>query len=308
MKKYVLGLDVGGTNTRLGLVDSEYRLTDFEIVKTEELQKGADTVESFVRVIGEYLEKHAGEKQVAAIGAGFPSTLDRARRTVLSTPNIRGFNNIAIADRLERQFGIPAFIETDVDMLLLYDMFDHQIPTEGITCGFYFGTGLGNAVVIDGKLLIGKTGAAAELGHIPTRGLKGSCGCGNTSCIELIASGYHLRDLCAESFPGVQIGDVFEKCGDSREIHDFIDDLALAAATEINILDPDHIIIGGGLVYMKAFPRKLLEEAIYRYARKPYPAQELRYLYSHQGQENGVIGAGILSFQKLGECAGEGER
>lgn len=159
MDKYVLGMDVGGTHTRLGLVALDCSLTDFEIVKTEELQKSEDTVGSFIRVIREYLQRHAAGKEISAVSAGFPSTLDRDRRTVLSTPNIRGFNNIAIVDRLEEEFGIPAFIETDVDMLLLYDMFEHQIPAEGITCGFYFGTGLGNAVVIDGRLLIGKTGA-----------------------------------------------------------------------------------------------------------------------------------------------------
>ncbi|OUQ24605.1 allose kinase [Lachnoclostridium sp. An131] len=306
MDKYVLGMDVGGTHTRLGLVALDCSLTDFEIVKTEELQKSEDTVGSFIRVIREYLQRHAAGKEISAVSAGFPSTLDRDRRTVLSTPNIRGFNNIAIVDRLEEEFGIPAFIETDVDMLLLYDMFEHQIPAEGITCGFYFGTGLGNAVVIDGRLLIGKTGAAAELGHIPVRGLHGACGCGNTSCIEMIASGYHLKDLCVEKFPGVEIGEVFAKCRDQEEIHGFIDDLALAAATEINILDPDHIVIGGGLVYMEGFPRHELEEDIYKYARKPYPARELQYIYSRQGQENGVIGAGILAYKRLEELRKEG--
>lgn len=301
MSKYVLGLDIGGTNTRMGLVDENYQLTDFEIVKTEELQKGGDTVDNFITVLRSYLKEHADGKEIAAVSAGFPSTIDRERKVVLSTPNIEGFNQIAIVDRLKEEFGIPAYIETDVDMLILYDMFANQIPGRGITCGFYFGTGLGNAVVINGELLVGKTGAAAELGHIPTRGVEGSCGCGNKNCIELIASGYHLRDICDKVFPDVHISDVFVKCLDTPEIVQFIDDLALAVATEINILDPDYIILGGGLTQMPGFPFERLEACIYKYARKPFPAQELSYLYSKQAQENGVIGAGILGFKKLKE-------
>lgn len=301
MERYVLSLDIGGTNTRIGLVDEEYGLTDFEIVRTRELQTGGNTVDNFVAVLRNYLKTHGVGRKIVAVSAGFPSTIDRERRIVLSTPNISGFNNIAIAERLEREFGIPAFIETDVNMLLLFDMMEHHIPEQGITCGIYFGTGLGNAVAIDGKLLVGKTGAATELGHIPVRGISGRCGCSNSSCIELIASGYHLQDLCEEKFADTEIGDIFTKHGDTPEILQFIDDLSLAAATEINILDPDYIILGGGLTSMADFPFRQLEEDIYKYARKPFPAEELSYIYSRQGQENGVVGAGILGFRKLNE-------
>lgn len=307
MDRYVLSLDIGGTHTRIGLVDERYGLTDFEIVKTKEIQKAGNTVDNFVAVLRAYWKEHGAGCTIAAISAGFPSTIDRERRTVLSTPNISGFNNIAIAERLEQEFSVPAYIETDVNMLLLFDMMENHIPEEGITCGIYFGTGLGNAVAVDGKLLVGKTGASTELGHIPVRGIDGVCGCGNSSCIELIASGYHLQDLCEERFPDTEIGEIFTKHGSSPEILRFIDDLSLAAATEINILDPNYIIIGGGLTSMPNFPFAQLEADIYRYARKPFPAEELSYIYSRQGQENGVIGAGILGFRKLKEIEKRGD-
>ena len=302
MKKYVLGLDIGGTNTRMGLVDQEYHLADFQIVKTAELQKDGNTLENFIAVLHRYLKEQGAEKEIVAISAGFPSTLDRSRRQVLSTPNIKGFSNMAIVDRLEEEFHLPACIETDVDMLILFDMFANHIPEEGITCGFYFGTGLGNAIVINGELLVGKTGAAAELGHIPVRGVKGSGGCGNESCMEIVACGHVLSQICKEKFPEIHISDVFVKCAREPEIIQFVDDLAAAVATEINILDPDYIILGGGLTQMPGFPFRLLEECIYKYARKPFPARELCYIYSKQAQENGVIGAGILGFKKFGEA------
>lgn len=299
MEKFVLGMDIGGTNTRLGFVDSQYVLHDFIIEPSEELQGKNNTTTNLIRMIKNYIEEYGKGREIVAVSAGFPSTIDRERKTVLSTPNIRGLDNIPIVERLEEELGLPVFIETDVNMLILFDMFHNNIPDEGVTCGFYFGTGLGNAITINGELLIGKNGASAELGHIPTRGINGACGCGNRSCIELIASGYKLRRICAEWYPEVYIGDVFTKCGDRPEIRQFISDMAMAVATEINILDPDYIILGGGLTKMDNFPFKMLEDSIYKYARKPYPAEELSYIYSDQGQENGVIGAGILGFKKI---------
>ena len=298
MAKYILGMDIGGTNTRLGLVDENYHLEDFTIVSTEKLIATGDTVTAFIEVVKDYIADHA-DKDVIGISAGFPATLDKERKTVLSAPNVKGFDNTPFVEKLTEATGIPTIIETDVDMLILYDMHALNIPKDGVTCGFYFGTGMGNAIVINGNLLIGKNGASAELGHIPIRGVVGQCGCGNTSCSELVASGYHLRDIVAESFPDTHISNVFTEKLDTPQIQQFVDDLAAVVATEINILDPEYIILGGGLTKMPDFPFALLEANIKKYARNPYPAESLSYYYAHDGQENGVIGAGILGFSKF---------
>lgn len=302
MSKYILGMDVGGTNVRLGLVDEEYCLHDFQIVSSGSLQNNElSTVENLILTIQSYLEKFGQGKEIAAVSAGFPATLDRERKKILSTPNIRGFNNVEIVDLIEKATGIKTYIETDVDMLLLHDVYKNHLSHKGIVCGFYFGTGFGNAIMIDGKLLAGKNGAAAELGHIPMRGVYGNCGCGNHSCVEMIASGYHLAEIRKKDFPETEIGEMFTKHSDASQIKQMIDDLALATACEINILDPDETIFGGGLVNMKDFPKKMFESALKKYARKPYPAENLICTYAEQSQENGVIGAGLLGFQKLNE-------
>ena len=302
MNKYILGMDVGGTNVRLGLVDERYGLHDFQIVSTGLLQnKKNSTVENLILAIKSYLEKFGCDRKIAAISAGFPATLDRERKRVLSTPNIQGFNHVEIVDLVKKATGIETYIETDVNMLLLYDVYKNNLSQKGIVCGFYFGTGLGNAIMIDGKLLIGKNGAAAELGHIPMRGVYGNCGCGNHSCVEMIASGHHLAEIQKKDFPETEIWEMFTKHSDSKPLKQMIDDLAIATACEINILDPDQVIFGGGLVNMKDFPKEMFESALRKYARKPYPAQNLVCTYAKQSQENGVIGAGIFGYQKLNE-------
>ncbi|MDD3337694.1 MAG: allose kinase [Lachnospiraceae bacterium] len=297
-KKYMLGIDIGGTNIRAGLVGEDYNLSDFIIESSTQIMDAEHAADKLLLFVKRYLDDQGKGKNIAGISLGFPSTIDRDRKVVLSTPNIAGLDNVPVVDTIEAQVGIPTYIDTDVDMLLRHDMFKGSIPDEGITAAFYLGTGLGNAIAINGELLIGKNGAAAELGHIPSRDVQGKCGCGNTSCVELFASGKHLREVCDTELGGAFIGNVFKEHSEDPAIRKFIHDLAIPVAAEINILDPDYIIIGGGVVQMPGFPKEQLETAIHEYARKPYPEQNLDFVYSVPGQENGVIGAGIHGFKQ----------
>lgn len=298
-KEYILGIDVGGTNIRAGLVDNEYQLCGFMIESSAQIVDEVDATGKLTEFVKSYIDKQAQGKNVVAISIGFPSTIDKSRKKVLSTPNIKGLNNVDVVDALEENLGITTFINKDVNMLMLFDMYKGSIPDNGITTGFYLGTGLGNAISIEGELLIGKSGAAAELGHIPSRDVDGQCGCGNRSCMELFASGKHLRELCDLHFPQTHISDVFKEHANHPIIQKFIHDLAIPVSTEINILDPDYIIIGGGLPQMEEFPKEQLESAIHEYARKPYPEKTLSFSYSVPMQENGVIGAGIYGMKQI---------
>ena len=85
------------------------------------------------------------------------------------------------------------------------------------------------------------------------------------------------------------------------ELKNQVEAMAVPVATEINILDPDYVILGGGLLQMRDFPLHLLKENIHKHTRKPYPAENLRFLYSNANQENGVIGAGIYGWKKWKE-------
>lgn len=297
--KYVLGIDIGGTNIRAGLVDTEFRLANFVIESSTQIMDKNHATEKLIEFIKRYIDTLEPGTNVVAISIGFPSTIDKMRKKVLSTPNIKGFDNVEIVDELEKVLGIRTFINKDVNMLMLYDMHQGKVPDDGVTTGYYLGTGLGNAISINGHLLSGKNGAAAELGHIPSRGDTAQCGCGNRGCVETFASGKYLRALCEGELGGVFIGDVFKKQKDHPLIKKFIRELAIPIATEINILDPDYIILGGGVVHMEGFPCEELEAAIHEFARKPYPEQSLEFVYSVESQENGVIGAGIYAFKEM---------
>ncbi len=293
----IMGMDIGGTNVRAGLVDKENTLYSFRIINTQAMRtEGKGFVESLADRIEVYLEEHREDFEIVGVSVGLPSTIDKARRVVLSTPNIEGLNNIPIADILEKRLKLPVYINRDVNMLFYRDLSQFHISNGCVALGCYIGTGFGNAVYVNGDILLGKNGVAGELGHIPMVGQRGRCGCGNEACIEIRASGRYLEELVATKFPDVEIGKVFTKYADHPLIEEYIEYLSIPIATEINIFDPDYIVLGGGILQMEAFPVARLEADIYRHSRKPYPADNLVILYSEAAQENGVIGAGIYGF------------
>lgn len=298
----VLGIDIGGTNIRLGLVNREYRLRNFVQEGTKEVFRDTSPVKSLAYEIRRYLGAYAADQPVEAISIGFPSTIDKERKVVLSTPNISPLQNLPLVGLMEKELDLPVYINRDVNFLILYDMQTRKIGKEGIVAGFYFGTGLGNAICIRGEPLVGKNGVAAELGHIPVLGSEEFCTCGNQGCLEIYASGRYLEKLAQKHFPDTAIDEIFLRHGNDPQIKQFIDYLSVAIATEVNLLDPDGIIIGGGVPQMRNFPRTYLEECVRRRSRKPVPAGNLQIFYSESTQKSGVIGAGIYAFEKLAEA------
>ncbi|WP_273377969.1 allose kinase [Symbiobacterium thermophilum] len=295
----VLGIDLGGTHLRLGLVDRNYQISQFEIRKTRELLQCGQPVEQLVEAVRAYIADRLGDRMPSAVSIGFPSTVDRTRRIVISTPNIPGFDQQPVADLMEQALGVPVFVNRDVNFLMLHDLLAHGLEGQAVVLGFYVGTGFGNAVSLDGRLLTGKHGMAAELGHVPLFRVRERCGCGNEGCAETMASGLRLERIQQERFPDVPLDELFVRHASDPVLRQFVEDLSLPIATEINIFDPDCIILGGGILHMAGFPRDKLEAAIYQHARKPYPGLDYRIIYAAPSQESGVIGAGIYAFKRL---------
>lgn len=294
MSENVIGIDVGGTNIRIGAVGKSGELVAYKKFSTS-LVLGVDEP---VTALCELISSFITEERITDLGAvalGFPSTINKERTEVLSTPNIKGLDNIKIPEILEDFLNVPVFLEKDVAMLFYNDVYRNNVTLDGVVVGCYFGTGIGNVISVDGKLLIGKDGAACEIGHIPIYGNNKICGCGNKGCIETIASGRALEKLAVNC----SIKDVFLNI--TGEINQFVDNMAIAVATEINILNPDVIILGGGVLSMNNFPKELLEERIYFHARKPLPADNLKYFYSKDEGMNGVFGAAYYARLKIAE-------
>lgn len=311
-----LGLDIGGTNIRSGFVHDDLRVESFLTVKTGDVlwqcgkmdgenrsedEKLASTKLVAPKLVAHIAELVNGETKIhgskpCRIILGVPSTVDKNARFIYSTPNIAGLNNVPIADMVEAALHIPCYVQRDVCLLLLYDIHAHNLGgASGFIAGFYVGTGLGNALAFKGGIVTGKNGAAAELGHIPVPGRDDICGCGKRGCIELYSSGKRLDEIRAACYSSLSIEEMLSNHVNDAVIKEFFDALGAAIAAEINILDPDHVILGGGVIFLENFPRAALESAILTHTRKPYPSKNLSFLYSRPSQENGVIGAALYA-------------
>ena len=299
-KEVIICLDIGGTNCRMGIVDREGALLERQIRSTAALaEKGF--VRELTVLLRECKARCAEKYLVRAVSMGFPATVDRTRRRVLQVPNIPGIgDNLPICDVLEAQLEIPVFLEKDVNLLLEYDLQDLELRDSGTVIGIYFGTGIGNSIYIGGRFHNGANGVAGELGHIPRLGQETPCGCGNACCIEPLGGGRRLSQLCETEFAGTEIKNIYLRHSSCESVRQQVEVMAAAVATEVNILDPDHVVLGGGLLQMEGFPRDYFEERIRFHTRKPYPLNSLRLLYARPGQASGVIGAGLHGWSKLG--------
>jgi len=295
MGECIIGVDIGGTHFRIGAVGEDGSVSDFRKLPVKQVFCTQNPMQDLINFLKSYLSMHPAK----AISMGFPATLDAQRKTVLQAPNVKFMQLLPIVDTISAEFVLPVFIERDVTMALRYDCSRYHIPENGIVCGFYFGTGIGNAISINGVPLIGKNGTAGELGHIPVDGCDIPCGCGNRGCLEAVAGGKYLAYLQKSLFPDTPIQDLFVQHSHEPLLQKFVDHMAMAVATEVNLLDPHHILIGGGVPAMKGFPRDQLLERILFHTRKPLPAGALQILFTEDDEAKAVIGATIHARSQL---------
>lgn len=297
-EEYIIGIDIGGTHFRIGAVTMANQVKCFRKVKTASILRTEDALADLKRYLADYMSMPELGGFVRAVAIGFPATVDRARRVVLQAPNLSYMENLPVADYLREQLGIPVYIERDVCMTLFYDMYKYQIPECEILAGCYFGTGIGNAICIDGRPLLGRDGVAGELGHIAVPGSREKCGCGLVGCMENLAGGKYLSRLCREVYTNTAIEDIFTEHGEETLLREFVDRIAITVSSEINILNPDYMIVGGGVINMKDFPKDFLIEKIHEHTRKPYPEQSLRLLLAEDDEMKSVIGAALYAAKK----------
>ncbi len=293
-----LGVDIGGTNLRMGVVDYSGRILSFSREPSSDLS-GENAENSLCEKIQQHIAENNFSGRISAAAVGLPALMSRDKKTVLSAPNLKGFDGLCFDERFKKRLGFPVFADRDVNFLLQNDIEKLGLQNEKNILGFYIGTGFGNSILLDGKFFSGTNGAAGELGHIPTIGSDKKCTCGNRSCAETVCSGKHLEELAARFFPQTDIKQVFKAHSNSPIIKMFVQNLAVPIATEINILDPQLCIIGGGVVDMEGFPKELLFEQVHFYTRKPYPEQNLRLIFTRHDQQSGVFGSAVFAQKKL---------
>ncbi len=291
----IISIDIGGTSFRTGVVEEDYSLSRFEKVPTRSVLSSGDVLKD----LAGYLKSFSRGIAAGAVAIGFPATLNAERTRVLQAPNVPFMENLPVCETLQEELDIPVYAERDVTFALYYDTQKYRIPAEGLTCGIYFGTGIGNAMLLNGNPVSGRHGTAGELGHIPVWGSRIPCGCGNNGCLEAVAGGKAVERIRREQYPDTPIGEMFLRHGGDRPLLEVVEGMAFAVATEVNILDPDHLLLGGGVINMDGFPRQTLEQLIREHTRKPLPCDDFTLQYSEDDPDKSVIGGAVYAGRKL---------
>ena len=271
MRQYIIGVDVGGTKVAGGLVDLKARLVKSMVVPTR-AEKGFKTSFGQIEKLISTLIKHAGGKEgILGIGICAPGPLNPKTGVVINPPNLPGWRNIQFARLVEKIFGIPTKLENDANAAGLAEVLFGAATKYHDVFYVTVSTGIGTGIILGRKIYHGKNGVAGEGGHVsidyksPYR-----CGCGTLGCIEALAAGpgmarrarvrleqEHsapslLRDLTRGELGRITPKMIQEAArrGD-RVAKDVLDDtgfyLGVWLAGMITLLDPEAIVIGGGV-------------------------------------------------------------
>lgn len=263
MKKYVFGVDVGGTTVKLGLFDNDGNVLDKWEIPTVTANEGSRILPDIAAAIeGKLVEKGIDKDEVYGCGIGVPGPVDGAG-IVHKAVNL-GWGEFNIEEALSALLGMKVKGGNDANVAALGEMW------KGAGCGYNsivmvtLGTGIGGGIIIDGKILSGATGAGGEIGHIHVQdGESEQCGCGNYGCIEQYASATGIvrlanRKLAAsKAESALRNADVTAKLvfdevknGDALAVEvaeQFGEYLGNALAAIACVVNPQAIVIGGGV-------------------------------------------------------------
>lgn len=189
-KPYVIGLDLGGTNSVFGIVDSRGEIKATAAIKTQGYNTASAYVDAACAALEPIIEQVGGIEQIRAMGIGAPNA-NYYKGTIENAPNIQWAHNMVVplADMFSQKLGVPVAMTNDANAAAIGEM------TYGVARGMKnfivltLGTGVGSGIVLNGQLVYGSDGFAGELGHVIMRRDNGRlCGCGRKGCLETYCS------------------------------------------------------------------------------------------------------------------------
>jgi glucokinase len=315
--QHIVGLDIGGTKTMAVVLDHHFKPVGRARKRTKG-NKGEATADRVKRVVAQAIEE-SGVDKIQGIGVGSPGPLDPKTGVIIDTPNL-AWKNFPLADVLSDEFGVPVAVDNDVNMGTYGEYRFGDVSECAHVVGIFPGTGIGAGVIIDGKVLHGFSGAAGEIGHMTVEIGGPYCGCGKRGCLEAIASRVaiaaevsalaarddapHILENCGTNLSKIRSGALARAiaAGDTM-VEGVVRRAAfytgVAASNVINVLSPEALVLGGGLV--EAMEDLYLEEvhrAIEVHAM-PFLRQGVRVVAAKLGDDAVALGAGSLIAERL---------
>lgn len=315
MSKYIVGIDIGGTNIKAGILDKEGSIIYSCSIKTLADNGSEDVLNRISNLVSDMLnENKISKTDVEGIGMGIPGPVNSDTGVVNFCPNMKGWENLNASKKLEELSSLPVKVGNDVNVITMGETWIGAAKGYLNVLGITLGTGIGGGIVVNGKLVSGVSGGAGEVGHIKVEFDGKLCGCGQKGCWEAYASATGLQreaisrlsvnkdNLLYKKLNGdiysVEAKDIFDcaKEGDkfSLELVDFeIKYLSFGLAGLINILNPEVVVIGGGISLAGDILFDKLNEAL-KDKVLSVGLKELKILPAKLGNNAGVVGAAAM--------------
>ena len=314
MKKYRIGVDIGGTNIKIALVDFEGKIIYSNTTPTRAemgFEAGVANIKQAIKDLMQ--ETNETAKTIEAIGFGLPGQIDYKAGMVKNLPNIPGWINIPLGKLIEDEFQIPTRLDNDVRCAALGELnFGAGKGCENLIC-ITVGTGIGSGIVLNGKLVRGASNAAGEIGHIKmTLGKGPLCGCGDYGCFEAYASGPSIVSMAKEFISGGKSAKYKEMAtdgiitpyivaqaalqGDAVSLQIFKqmgEIIGIGLSSVVNLLNPEKIIIGGGVADAGEILLEPIRKTIENRAM-PIQKEAVKVVPAQLANAAGVIGASLL--------------
>jgi len=318
-QNFSLGVDVGGTKVAAGLVTADGEIlstTRVPMVSNGDAAAGLASVEAAIRAMFAERPAETAPGRLAGIGICSPGPLDPASGVVLNPPNLPCWRNFPLAAEIHRRFGLAARVDNDANAAGLAETL--WGAAKGFRYVFYvtLGTGIGTGIILDGRIYHGRTGSAAEGGHLTIDFRGPQCACGKHGCIEALASGpaiaQRARERLAVPRPAASkmlelaggdpaqvtaeiVGEAFRKA-DALAAEVLLETAGLLAVwlgNVIDLLEPEVIVFGGGVA--------ALMSAFFGHIRAQLPrwsinqrCQDIPLLLARYGADAGIAGAAAL--------------
>ena len=316
-KIFFIGVDLGGTNMRVGAVDSEGMMVHRLMLPTRVNLGLQKVVERIIQAIQEVINHTISPgNQIKGIGIGSPGTINIQSGIIISSPNFPEWKQVPLKQMIEETLSITTFMDNDANAFAFGEKWvGAGKEVQSLVC-LTLGTGVGGGIILNGQIWHGADGMAAEIGHMTVLPQGLQCNCGNYGCLESYASASSIvRRMCK----AIQLGKrtmvldyaqgnlenitadlVYQAAlkGDELALHIMNETatfLGIGIANLINLLNPEMIVVGGGLtnawdilypVTLKEVRKRALSEV----------AKGVKIVRASLGDNSGIIGAAGIAY------------
>ena len=325
MKKYVIAIDLGGTNIKVAVIKNEKKILNKATMPTKIYKNKQGLIDGLSQLCRGLIKKSGlKKKDILGIGIGAPGLIDSKRGIIHHLVNIKGFKDVPLRGLIQKKTGIRTFLDNDVNVMTLGELYyGAGKGAKNMIC-ITVGTGVGGGIVIDGRLYRGSTLSAGEIGHMPLNETGPKCDCGGFGCMEKFVGNKYIVDITVKKIKegnksvitklvSAEGGSAYGGKGNLKRITPEVvsfaakkqdrlakkiwkevgSHLGVTLAGVINLLNPERIVIGGGV----AEAGNVLFEAIRKTIREramKIPASAVKIVKAKLGQDAGLIGAAAL--------------